>query len=185
MAMIIAFGDVETTGLDPAKGHRVIELALLLYRQNEAGEWTRHCDYVQRFNPDRSIDPKAQALHGITFSDVEKEPFFEDKIEDVKAYIQAADGFIAHNASFDVGFLCAEFERAKVEMPNVEVLDTLQANWATPHGKPPSLKELCFALNVEYDDSKAHAALYDTEVLAKCFFEGLKRGFFKLPEIKE
>ena len=43
------------------------------------------------------------------------------------------------------------------------------------------LSELCFALGVEYDPNAAHAADYDTEVLAQCLFAGIDRGFFKLP----
>ena len=59
----------------------------------------------------------------------------------------------------------------------------VQARWATADGMQPSLKALCFACGVKYDEGKAHGALYDVEVMLESFFGQYRRGFFQLPTV--
>jgi len=68
-----------------------------------------------------------------------------------------------------------------IKMPQLS--DTMtEGVWATHDGKKPSLQELCFACEVEYDPALAHAAAYDVDKMMDCFFKGLEWGYFELPE---
>lgn len=172
--------DTETTGLDQEKGHRVIEIALLTYDFETQRLEDR---FVQRIDPERSIDAGAQAAHGITYSELVGKPKWEDVAQNIADRMSAGSLLIAHNMNFDGPFLAAEFQRIGVKVPRVPGFCTMEnGRWATPDGKLPRLGELCFALGVTYEPAKAHAADYDTTVMMDCFFRGLLRGFFHLPK---
>lgn len=175
--LITAF-DTETTGLEPAD-HRVIEFALSVV---DIGAERVVFQYEQRFDPQRSIDPKAQAVHGISYAELAGKPLFATAIPTLRKVARLAPIWLAHNANFDAGMLAAEFNRAGEAHLDIKLLDSMESRWATFNGKNPKLSELCFALGVEYDPSKAHAALYDVNVMAQAWIEGYKRGMFKLPE---
>lgn len=97
--------------------------------------------------------------------------------------IGTAGLLVAHNMGFDGPFIAAELARVGVDVPNVHSLCTMEnARWACPDGKSPRLGELCFALGVDYDTEKAHGAEYDVDVTMQCFFRGLARGFYQLPQ---
>lgn len=179
MPLIIGL-DTETTGLEQSDGHRIIEIALLSY-DLETRELVDK--YVQRIDPERSIDPSAQAVHGISYEMLVGEPKWEDVAQDIADRLSTAELLIAHNMGFDGPFIAAELNRIGVRVPNVHSLCTMTgARWACPDGKLPKLGELCFALGIPYDTAAAHSALYDVEIMMKCFFEGLDRGFYKPPQ---
>jgi DNA polymerase-3 subunit epsilon len=94
---------------------------------------------------------------------------------------------VAHNGNgFDLPFIAAELLRIGSPVPNVQSVDTmLDGRWATPNGKYPNLEELCFAMDVPYDQKLAHSAEYDVNVMLDCFFKALKMGFYKLPVVEE
>lgn len=170
--------DLETTGLDPDKGHKIIEFGALLY--TDKGDFVTKL--VRRIDPLRSIDADAQMIHGISYSEVDGEPTFPDLAEEIRSFIDQAAVLVIHNAAFDTNFLAHEFVFAGVTPPNKPVYCTMEnGRWATFEGKKPSLQELCFALGVEYDPVKAHAAEYDIERMMICYFEGIRRGFFNKP----
>ena len=84
---------------------------------------------------------------------------------------------------FDGPFIAAELNRIGVNVPDVHSFCTMEnARWACPDGKLPRLGELCFAMGVDYDPAKAHAAEYDVQVMMDCYFKGLLRGFYQLPK---
>lgn len=172
--------DTETTGLEQEKGHRVIEIAMLTYDLN-----SRKLEdvWVQRIDPQRPIDPGAQAVHGIAYTDLAGCPTWEDLAPEVARRMSAAGLLVAHNMGFDGPFIAAELIRVGEKVPDVHALCTMEnARWACPDGKLPRLGELCFALGVDYDTSKAHGAEYDVSVMMDCFFRGLDRGFYELPK---
>lgn len=172
--------DTETTGLDQEKGHRVIEIAMLTYDLETRALVDR---YVQRIDPERAIDPGAQAAHGISYSELVGQPKWEDVARDIADRMGTGDLLIAHNMGFDGPFIAAEMNRIGVNVPDIHSLCTMEnARWACPDGKLPRLGELCFALGVGYDPAKAHGADYDTTVMMDCFFRGLDRGFYELPK---
>lgn len=177
MGLIAGF-DTETTGLSQKDGHRIIEVAIKLYDQDTHEP---KGSFIQRINPERSISAEAQRVHGISFEDLTASPKWEEVAPKMQKIFRAVNGVVAHNGiGFDMPFLMGEFHRIGLAMPDVFVIDTmLDARWATPNGKLPNLGELCFALGVDYDPSKAHGADYDVEVMMDCYFKGLKQGFFK------
>jgi DNA polymerase-3 subunit epsilon len=185
--------DIETTGLSQPEGHRIIEVAAIVYdlaTEKEAGR------YAVRINPERGIDAGAQAVHGIAYEDLIGCPTWETVAPKLSKLMSACDYVVAHNGiGFDMPFIYGEFIRAGVALPEVAVVDTmLQGRWATADGAVPNLGLLAYASDVAYDKTKAHAAIYDVEVMMSCFFKHWKSDFFKLegsvykytvPKIKE
>lgn len=180
--MIIVGGlDIETTGLSQEEGHRIIEFGISLY---DADTRANKGALIQRINPERSIQAEAQRVHGISYEELIDEPKWETVASKIARVIGSCKYIVAHNGlGFDLPFVRNELMRVGVAMPEVILIDTmLDARWATPMGKLPSLKELCFALEVDYDVALAHSARYDIDTMMKCFWRGLDLGFFKLPE---
>jgi DNA polymerase-3 subunit epsilon len=173
--------DIETTGLEWKAGHKIIELAAIIY--DETGK--KLGQFVQRYNPQRPIDQKAQDVHGITFEEVSSCKLFNEDAEKLSTLLNSADLIVAHNGQgFDMPFLNHELTLAGVPPVNRLLLDTcLKGTWATPFGKLPNLAELCFACEVQYDTTKAHAANYDVEVMMDCFFKvgNLPGNFWEVP----
>lgn len=182
--MIFGGLDIETTGLEQEKGHRIIEIAVLPYLYNEAtGVATPKGKFVQRINPQRAVDPGAFAVHGISYEDLAYSPLWEEVAPKVVRLMSACDLLVAHNGNgFDLPFIAAELLRIGQPIPDVQAVDTMvQGRWATPMGKLPNLGEFCFATGVDYDKSKAHAAEYDVQVMMEGFFVALRKGFIQLP----
>ena len=181
--MIVAGYDIETTGLKYEDGHRIIEMAVSLYRTEDGVSFKKMGNWVRRVNPQRSIDAMAQAVHGITPADLRKEPVWKEVAPQLIKILKAADLVVAHNGeSFDFPFTAYELMNAGFEVPDFEIYDTMTQNRnSTAMGKVPSLKEFCWSMGVEYDDTKAHAALYDVEVMMEAFFIALRRGRADVP----
>ena len=169
--MRVAAGiDIETTGLSQEDGHRMVEVGIRLYNFDN-GEFI--VKFVQRLNPQRPIDPKAQAVHGISFEDVADCMTWEEYAPRFVKIMSKVDVLIAHNGeSFDLPFINGELIRVGQPVLFQPLIDTmLKARWATPMGKYPNLGELCFACGVDYDPSKAHGADYDIDVMCQCYFK--------------
>lgn len=181
--MTIAGLDLETTGLDYEKGHRIIEVGILKYEYNGSSHHLID-KLVVRVHPDRSISADAIAVHGITLSDLAGCPVFKDVAASIDAFMSDVDLLVGHNLiKFDAPFFAFEMMAAGYTFkPGLECVDTLEARWATPNGKTPNLGELCYALEEDYDPEAAHSAEYDIEKTMACFFKGLELGFYKLPE---
>ena len=128
--------DLETTGLDQAEGHRIVEIALSVYDLNTA---KRVGQYLTRVNPQRGIDPKAQEVHGISFEELAHEPVWEEVAPKVSAILARCKFAIAHNGEgFDMPFVAGELQRVGQPIPHLGLVDTmLQARWATPDGALP------------------------------------------------
>ena len=171
--------DTETTGLEQQDGHRIIEIAMCSY---DLYSRKRIDSFVQRIDPQRAIPNDAIAIHGITYEDVSGCPILEDVAPEIISRLAKSDLVVAHNADFDMPFIGLELLRVGMSIPDVPSLCTMEnARWACPNGKLPQLGELCFALGVDYDPSKAHGASYDVDCMMECFFKGLERGFYQLP----
>lgn len=179
---IITGLDLETTGLSQAEGHRIIEVALLAYDSK-----SRKCvdRYVQRIDPERAIQAAAQEVHGISYAELVGMPKWDAVAPEVHKRMGAAQVMVAHNMGFDGPFIGAELLRMGLPLPNVVPYCSMEnGRWACFDGKFPKLGELAFALGVEYDPAKAHGAEYDVMQMMECFFRGLDRGFYVLPELK-
>lgn len=162
--------DLETTGI--GEEHKIIEYCGIV---QENGKEIEFDSILQRFNPKRSIDPKAEAVHHISLADLVSEPTFESKAKEIHEQLKNASLIIIHNASFDTSFLNREFQRLGLAPVTTYTLCTMRSSrWATFDGKVPRLEELCFALDIEYDKEQAHGARYDVEVMLKCFNKIIK-----------
>lgn len=190
----VAVLDTETTGLprgDDLNNHRIIEIAVSMYSTTDNGETHRKIGdtWVKRCNPLRSIDKGAEQVHGISLMSLKSEPEFVDIAPKLKQILDFCDIIVAHNLEFDMPFIMDELSRSGQDilfLGDKEAFCTMKdGRAATAMGKLPSLKEICFATGVEYDDTEAHAADYDTEVLAAAFWNGVKSGLFKPQRLRE
>lgn len=172
--------DTETTGIGFDNGHRIIEVAAIVIDTDTRKAVAK---FEERINPGRSIDPKAQLVHGIDSSMLVGKPDFKSIVRKLTSVITLSDLIIAHNLQFDAEFLLGEYGLASETFPDIPGFDTMKEfRWATPMGKLPNLKELCFACDVEYDITKAHAALYDCIVLGKCFMSAYRAKMFDIAD---
>ena len=155
--------DTETTGLEPAEGHRIIEVACLELSDRRATG--RH--FHRYVNPERAIDFAATEVHGLTSDDLADKPRFADIADELLDFLQGAEVLI-HNAAFDVAFLNAELERSG--RPRVEtvckVADTLELARDIHPGKRNSLDALCERYGVDHSRRTLHGALLDAQLLA-------------------
>jgi DNA polymerase-3 subunit epsilon len=159
--------DTETTGLD-SREDRVIEIGgVELENQFPTGR-TIHL-YI---NPvDRKVHPDALAVHGITDEFLKDKPSFADVVDQILDFFGDAR-WIAHNATFDIGFINAEFDRLGLPpIANERVTDTLAlARRKHPMG-PNSLDALCRRYGIDNSHRAKHGALLDSELLAEVYIE--------------
>lgn len=169
--------DTETTGLEQAAGHRIIEICASIYDVQSPSQYRLVKTWTQRINPLREIDKGAQAVHGISLFDLKDEPEWEEVAPVVRKILGLADLVVAHNAAFDMPFIVHELIRVKLDVPDFNVYCTMEhGRNTTPYGKLPNLGEFCFAYGINYDATEAHSAEYDVGVMMQAFFNGLKGG---------
>ena len=112
--------DCETTGLSTEKGARIVEVALVKqFPDGHIEEWST------LVNPEIEMHPSNVKIHGISNTMVAKAPLFSDVWPQLEQFLDDSI-LIAHNASFDVGFLHAEAERLGVTLPELDIIDTLE-----------------------------------------------------------
>jgi DNA polymerase-3 subunit epsilon len=145
--------DVETTGLSPAYGHRVCEVACLSVR--DGGEVGRFESLV---DPGRPISAGAYYVNHITSQMLVGAPVFAAVAEQVLALMQDAV-LVAHNAPFDLGFLAAELEIARLSPPEGQVVDTLTLARRTYNFSRNGLSAVASALGLE--TGPVHRAMGD------------------------
>ena len=156
--------DTETTGLNVAEGHRVIEIgAVEIVNRRITGE-----HFHEYFNPGRAIEAGALAVHGIS------EEFLADKprFEEVGAEFLRFAELVIHNAPFDVGFLDGELARLATPRRVADlcaVLDTLAMARELHPGQRNSLDALCARYAVDNSGRQLHGALLDAEILADVY----------------
>ena len=160
--------DTETTGLEVAKGHRVIEIGCVeLINRRRTNETWHH--YIQ---PDREIDPAAEEVHGISNAMLADKPRFADIAESFIEFVSGAE-LIIHNADFDVGFLDHEFVTAGLDSTRVSsvcnVIDTLLMAREIHPGQRNSLDALCKRYHVDNSGRDYHGALLDAQLLADVY----------------
>lgn len=159
--------DTETTGLDPKRGDRIVEIGGVELDNHIATGRT----FQVYINPERDIPLEAFEVHGLS------EEFLADKpkfAEIADAFLEFIDGavMIIHNASFDMGFLNAELEAmGRERLSENQVLDTLAIARAKHPTASNSLDALCRRYNVDNSSREKHGALLDSEILAEVYLE--------------
>lgn len=159
--------DTETTGLDPLKGDRLIEIGCieLLNRIPSGKEFHRY------INPERDVPAEAEAVHGLTTAFLLDKPLFSEVARDFLEFI-GGDMLVIHNAAFDIGFLNAELTRLKYPAIRPErVLDTLALARRKHPGGANTLDALCKRYGIDASKRIKHGALMDSLLLADVYVE--------------
>jgi len=160
--------DTETTGLDPAAGHRVIEIGCIELVNRRGTGRSFHC-YV---NPERAVDPGALAVHGIEQSFLVKQPLFAAIAVEFVEFVRGAE-LVIHNAEFDVGFINHELQRIDGLPDDIreicEVRDTLALARRMHPGQRNSLDALAKRYSVDNSMRELHGALLDAQILADVY----------------
>jgi DNA polymerase-3 subunit epsilon len=162
--------DTETTGLEPAQGHRIIEIgAVEMVNRRITGN-----RFHQYLNPDREIEAGAIEVHGITNEMLADKPHFPDIAADLLSFLKGAE-LIIHNAPFDTGFINHELGLMSAAAPvnAIEsvcgVLDTLKLARKMHPGQKNDLDSLCRRYSVDNSNRTLHGALLDAEILADVY----------------
>jgi len=159
--------DTETTGLDPADGHRIIEICCL--------ELVGHLPTGRVFHtlvqPERDIPEDSVRVHGLSAEKLVDAPVFASVAEDFLAFVADAP-LVIHNAEFDLKFLNAELTRAgKPHLTNDRGVDTIALAKKRFPGARYSLDELCRRFNIDLSVRTKHGARIDAELLAEVYLE--------------
>lgn len=159
--------DTETTGLEVADGHRVIEIGCVELRSRRP----TGADFHHYLNPGRTIDAGAQGVHGISNEFLADKPKFAAIAGALVDYLRGAE-LIIHNAAFDVGFLDMELEaagRPERLRQICQVTDTLALARQMHPGQRVSLDALCRRYEVNNRHRELHGALLDARLLADVY----------------
>ena len=160
--------DTETTGLSAGGGDRLVEIGCIeLLGRVETGR-TFHAYY----NPQRPMPPEAQAIHGLSDVFLADKPLFADSVDDLLAFLGDDAQLIAHNASFDFGFVDAELKRAgRPLLDRARMVDTVVMARRIHPGAKHSLDALCTRYGIDRSHRIKHGALLDAELLAQLYVE--------------
>lgn len=167
--------DTETTGVDPDKGDRIIEIAAIeLINDLPTDNY-----YHVLINPERDIPIEATRVHGMTIEDLKGKPKFKEIADDFLEFIQD-DPLVAHNAPFDFKFVNAELSRIKrPEISLDRMIDTLKLARAKYPVSPNSLDALCRRFSIDLSERTTHNALLDCKLLSEVYIQltgGRQRG---------
>ena len=159
--------DTETTGLELADGHRIIEIGCveLLHRRPTGRTWHRY------LKPGREVDAGALAVHGITSEFLATQPCFAEVAREFLEFVDGAE-LVIHNADFDVEFLNAELKLAGLPdtiAGRCRVCDTLAMARRMHPGQRNGLDALCKRYNVDNSARELHGALLDARILADVY----------------
>ncbi|MBI2984360.1 MAG: 3'-5' exonuclease [Candidatus Kerfeldbacteria bacterium] len=160
--------DVETTGLEPERGHEVIEVGAQKLRGRAViGE------YVRLVKPSKPVPPESLAVHGITDSELEqgRDPA---EVFPALAHFIGPSIIIAHNAAFDLGFVNAHLERLGLPILKNQAIDTLEI--AQRYLILPSYRLGNVAAYLKVPQPSAHRALVDVITTREVFFKLIERA---------
>ena len=165
--------DTETTGLDPLRGDRLVEVGCIeIYNRMPTGQ-----TFHRYINPERDSDEAALAVHGLTTEFLSDKPKFHEIAEELRAFVQGAE-IIIHNAPFDLAFI--EVELCRESLPGcvglyASVIDTLSMARDAFPGKRNNLDALCERYGISNAHRTLHGALLDAQLLAEVYL-AMTRG---------
>jgi DNA polymerase-3 subunit epsilon len=159
--------DTETTGLDPLRGDRLVEIGCV--------EMVNHMPTGQTYhvylNPERDMPQEAFAVHGLSSEFLSDKPLFAAVVDDFLTFIGDAP-LIIHNASFDIGFINAELERIRrAAIARERLVDTLMLARRKHPGVSNRLDDLCSRYAIDNSRRTKHGALLDAELLAEVYID--------------
>jgi len=159
--------DTETTGLDPLRGDRLVEVGCIeLFNRMPTGQ-----TFHRYMNPERDMPAEAFAVHGLSTEFLASKPLFSEVVEEFLTFIGDAP-LVIHNASFDVSFINAELDRIKrVPIPRDRLVDTLLLARRKHPGVSNRLDDLCSRYAIDNSRRTKHGALLDAELLAEVYVD--------------
>src|SRR3978361_1176033 len=159
--------DTETTGLDPLRGDRLVEIGCVeIFNRMPTGQ-----TFHQHINPERAMPAEAFAVHGLSSEFLADKPLFAHVVEEFLEFIADAP-LVIHNASFDIGFINAELDRIK--LPGIlrdRLVDTLMLARRKHPGVSNRLDDLCSRYAIDNSRRTKHGALLDAELLAEVYID--------------
>jgi DNA polymerase III subunit epsilon len=159
--------DTETTGLNPLTGDRLVEIGCI----EMVNLFPTGRVFHKYVNPERDMPREAFDVHGLSSDFLSDKPLFREIADELYAFLDGAK-LVAHNASFDMGFINAEFERVKKRPFGAEVVvDTVQLARRKFPGAKVSLDALCDRFGIDRSRRTKHGALLDAEFLAEVYAE--------------
>lgn len=160
--------DTETTGFEPAEGHRIVEIGAVELLNHLPTGRTHHV-YL---DPERAMPPEAFAVHGLGDDFLRGKPKFAAAATGFLAFIGEDARLVIHNAAFDMKFLNAELSRAGLPpIDTARAIDTVAIARRRFPGSPASLDALCRRFGVDNSAREKHGALLDSEILAEVYLE--------------
>lgn len=165
MSPIYTVFDTETTGLNPEKGDRIIEIAAIQIIDQKISNET----FVTLFNPERPLAPEAAKVNGITPEMVEDAPHIKDILPYFLEFVGTST-LVAHNAEFDMKFLRAEMKNCGLKNRLPPVLCTLEmSRQHFSFQRHHNLDAVTKRFNIKI--SNRHRALGDVIATAQVFLE--------------
>lgn len=159
--------DTETTGMDPSKGDRLVEIGCVEIENFIPTGRTFHV-YI---NPERDVPAEAEAVHGLSTKFLKDKPVFSQIYTDMLEFIGDAKLCI-HNAEFDIKFLNAELKAVGHKgFVLKDVTDTLKIAREKFPGSPANLDALCRRFGIDNSKREFHGALLDAQLLAEVYLE--------------
>ncbi|MBR0692485.1 DNA polymerase III subunit epsilon [Bradyrhizobium lablabi] len=159
--------DTETTGLDPLRGDRLVEIGCIeIFNRMPTGQ-----TYHVYINPERDMPAEAFAVHGLSTEFLASKPLFSEVVDEFLAFI-ADTPLVIHNASFDVSFINAELDRIKRPViVKDRLIDTLLLARRKHPGVSNRLDDLCSRYSIDNSRRTRHGALLDAELLAEVYID--------------
>lgn len=158
--------DVETTGMSPSRGHRIIEIGAVRLVNGSLGQ-----EFHSLINCGGGITKEAQRVHGITDAMLSGQPKAEDVFQAFRSFIDHAV-LVAHNAQFDNSFLRSEYDRLGWRFSN-RIVCTLELSRQHLHRLPNHRLETVarHLLGDLSAEARLHRALGDAKLTAKVWLK--------------
>ncbi|MDA9507847.1 DNA polymerase III subunit epsilon [Bradyrhizobium sp. CCBAU 11386] len=159
--------DTETTGLDPLRGDRLVEIGCVeMFNRMPTGQ-----TFHRYMNPERDMPAEAFAVHGLSAEFLATKPLFQEVVDEFLEFIGDAP-LVIHNASFDISFINAELDRIKrTAIPRERLVDTLLLARRKHPGVSNRLDDLCSRYAIDNSHRTKHGALLDAELLAEVYVD--------------
>jgi len=159
--------DTETTGLDPLRGDRLVEIGCVeIFNRMPTGQ-----TFHRHINPERQMSAEAFAVHGLSTEFLADKPLFAEVVDEFLDFIGEAP-LVIHNASFDIGFINAELDRLKrPPIARERLVDTLLLARRKHPGVSNKLDDLCSRYAIDNSRRTKHGALLDAELLAEVYVD--------------
>jgi DNA polymerase-3 subunit epsilon len=159
--------DTETTGFEPADGHRIVEIGCVELMDHLPTGNSRQF-YL---HPERLVPMESQRIHGLSDEFLADKPKFAEIVDELLEFLGDA-ALIIHNATFDLKFVNAELHRVgKPGIPYARAIDTIEIAKAKIPGARYSLDELCKRFAIDLTARTKHGALLDAELTAQVYLE--------------